>query len=193
MSADRLYRPPGVTDAQLAEAAAAAVNAAAVPPLVVAAPTPPSGRTWLEAATAIPGRIPGRPRPPARAHVYRLDVAPDITLNPWWYWMCPHCDEGGGDGCLHNVLHRPGSWAAAFCGAFHHIHRRHPRPGVPAGEAFHTTLGGRRRCNWSTPTEAERSFASYVLCGRTGYPRGDLAREIAREVLALAGIRTPGP
>lgn len=191
-------------------------------------------RTWLEAALAIPDRLPAHLQPAAayapdrpaivpymapalaatglvvakptpaledrpagvrvrvRVRVFRIPQDPDDPeLGPCWSWRCPGCDQQG-NGCLHQVLHTPGSWAAAFCGGFQHVHRRHPRPGVPQGEHFHTTLGGRRRCDWGATTDAQRAFASYVLCGRTGYPGGPLAREVAREVLALAGIRTPG-
>lgn len=145
-------------------------------------------RTWLEAALAVPDRF--VKLRPVRARVYRTAAAPDLPeIAPRWYWFCPACDMGGGHNCLHAPLHQPGTWTSAMCGAVHHVHTRHPRPCVPPGE--HSTLGGRRRCDWSTPTEEQRAFASYVLCGRTGYPSGQLAREMAREVLALAGIRTP--
>lgn len=125
-----------------------------------------------------------------RARVYRTDADPEFG-GPRWYWHCPTCDMGGGHNCLHDVIHPPGTWISAFCGAFHHIHTRHPlRPAVQ-GEHPHTTLRGRRRCDWSPPSEDDLRVATYTLCGRTGYPSGPLARELAREVLALAGRRTP--
>lgn len=221
MSAERLYQhidPAGV---------------AAIPPVASSEPPPPppppagyrrvpwpadaqqaldaaepSGRTWLEAATAIPGPAwlaatrsagpaPGR-NPcfviPARrpyVRVYRTGQDPDDPeLGPCWHWRCQHCRMQSG-GCAHTVLHKPGTWPAAMCGGLHHIHTEHPRRPETQGEHPHTTLRGRRRCDWTRPTEDQLTVAILTLCGRTGYPRGPLAREVAREVLALDGRRTP--
>jgi hypothetical protein len=152
--------------------------------------TPPS-RTWLEAATAIPDRCwvrpattPGRP---AYARVYRTT---DPELGACWHWRCSGCGTQS-LGCAHTVLHEPGTWRAAFCGGFHHVHTEHERRPATQGEHPHDTIGSRRRCDWSPPDQAHLRLAALVLCGRTGYPRGDRARAMAREVLALAGRRTP--
>lgn len=161
---------------------------------------PPSGRTWLDAVTAIPDRrfrpvreaLATPPRPDApRVRVYRIPHNPDDPeLRPSWAWRCNNCDQSG-NGCLHQVLHQPGSWPAAFCAGFQHIHRRHPQPQGP-GHTEHTVrFGGRRRCDWSTPTASERTFAVNLLgYDPTGHP--DQYRDFAREVLALAGLRAPG-
>ncbi len=154
-------------------------------------------RTWLDAATAIPEpawftarRAAGDDRP-AYARVYRTSGDPeDPEIGPCWHWRCKDCRMSG-NGCAHTVLHKPGSWRAAMCGGLHHIHTEHPRMPATQGEHPHSTLGGRRRCDWSLPTPNERELARAVLCGRTGYPRGDRVREMAREVLALAGLATP--
>lgn len=176
------------------------------------------GRTWLEAATALPATLPRRYQPaeeygdpgagrcvvipylrpaldatdrPAYARVYRTGQDPDDPeLGPCWHWRCSDCGMQS-NGCYHTVLHEVGSWRAVMCGGFHHVHTEHPRRPAVQGEHPHDTLNGRRRCDWTMPTEEQRAFASYVLCGHTGYPRGERAREMAREVLALAGIRTP--
>jgi hypothetical protein len=203
VSGDRVYRPgelgarfPFAGD--LIERARETAAAGAEPEADL------TGRTWLEAATAIPDRgwrvarwpagaaqvlAAAAPRPPY-ARVYRTTAGPELG-GPRWYWHCPTCDMGGGHNCLHDVLHPPGTWASAMCGAFHHVHTRHPRPPATPNTAEHTTLFGRRRCDWSRPTERELQLASWTLCGRTGMPRGPEAREFAREVLALAGRRTP--
>ena len=124
-----------------------------------------------------------------KARIYRTTGDPeDPTVGPSWAYRCDPCGESG-NGCLHQVLHEPGTWKAAMCAGLHHVHRRH-RDRVWETQT-HTQLGGRRRCNWGAVSDAERRLATLVLCGRTGYPRGELAREVAREVLALAGIRTP--
>lgn len=149
----------------------------------------PAGRTWLEAALAVPDRF-VKPRP-VRARVYRTPAHPP-QIEPRWHWSCPACDMGGGHNCLHDLIHQPGTWTSAMCGALHHIHTRHPRRPATQGEHPHDTLGSRRRCDWSPPNDHELRLATLVLCGRTGYPRGDRAREMAREVLALAGRWSPG-
>jgi hypothetical protein len=161
------------------------------------APGTPNGRTWLEAATALPDACWVRPatrvRPPF-ARVYRTSTTAPEYGGPRWYWHCPTCDMGGGHNCLHDVLHAPGTWESAMCGAFHHVHTRHPRPrrsGVALPGWDHTVMFGRRRCDWSVPSATQLEHASFVLCGRIGMPRGRAAREFAREVLALAGRRTP--
>lgn len=126
-----------------------------------------------------------------RARVYRTDGDPeDPEVGPCWHWRCEGCRMQS-SGCLHTVLHEPGTWRAAMCGGLHHVHTEHERRPAVQGEHPHTVLGGRRRCDWTPPSEHQLRFAALVLCGRTGYPRGHLAREIAREVLALAGRRAP--
>jgi hypothetical protein len=158
----------------------------------------PERRTWLEAATALPDRYWVRPattphRPPF-ARVYRTAGDPsDPELGPCWHWRCSGCGTQS-LGCAHTVLHEPGTWAAAFCGGFHHVHTEHPRPrrsGIALPGWDHTVMFGRRRCDWSPPAASHLEHASWVLCGRTGMPRGAPARDFAREVLALAGRRTP--
>lgn len=163
-----------------------------------------TGRTWLEAALARPDPPPGHALTartmtaladaagrlearPVRARVYRTD-SPDEVGGPRWYWHCPGCDAGGGHNCRHDLIHPPGTWPSAICGAFHHIHTEHPRP----PDAEHTVLGARRRCDWTPPSDAQLRYAILTLCGRLGYPRSALARETAREVMALAGRRPPG-
>lgn len=133
---------------------------------------------------------PSRRDVPTKVRVYRVNRY-FHDGRPCWRWQCNTCNLVDEE-CLHKVLHTPGSWSAAFCSGLQHVHRWHPRPTARPGDAPHTVLGGRRRCDWSAPTPAQRAFATYVLCGRTGYPGGPLARETAREILALAGIRTPG-
>jgi hypothetical protein len=127
----------------------------------------------------------------ARVRVWRIPRnADDPELGPCWSWRCSACGTQS-NGCSHVVLHEPGTWRAAMCGGVHHVHTEHPRPLARLGDPEHTMLGGRRRCDWSPPHDAQLRLAALVLCGRTGYPRGPVAREIAREVLALAGRRTP--
>jgi hypothetical protein len=126
-----------------------------------------------------------------RAQVRRIPQDPDDPeLKPCWSWRCNTCGTQG-NGCMHTVLHEPGSWRAAMCGGIHHVHTDHFTPRHPPGAAEHTTMLGRRRCDWSPPSERDLRWATWVLCGRQGMPHGDLPREIAREVLALAGRRTP--
>jgi hypothetical protein len=149
-----------------------------------------SGRTWLEAATAIPEPAWfAKPRQPY-ARIYRTT---DPELGACWHWRCQQCRMQS-LGCAHTVLHEPGTWRAAFCGGFHHIHTEHPRPrrsGIALPGWDHTIMFGRRRCDWSPPATSQLEHASWVLCGRVGMPRGAPARDFAREVLALAGRRTP--
>lgn len=169
----RLYRPPGWSDDDL--------GALAVNPMHRPAGWPPADDP-IRLFKAQQGK----------ARIYRTPADPeDPEIGPSWHWQCPECRMQS-NGCAHAALHGVGTWAAAMCGGIHHVHTVHPRIPATQGEHPHSTLGSRRRCDWSPPSEAHRRLATLVLCGRTGYPRGDRAREMAREVLALAGIRTPG-
>ena len=185
MSADRLYQridPAGVA------AIPTATSSTPPPP-----PAPPSGRTWLEAATAIPEPawwLRGRALPRARVYQTRVRGGPELG-GPRWYWHCPTCDMGGGHNCLHDLIHPPGTWVSAMCGAFHHIHTRHPRPPADPGTPKHTTLCGRRRCDWSRPDDRAIHSAQQVLAGGiVSFLSDDANYQHAREILALAGIPT---
>lgn len=165
-------------------------GAASVPPpaaSILLPPPPPSGRTWLDAALALPDRFVGPA--PIKARVYRTSGNPDDpTIGPCWHWRCEACHEQG-NGCLHQVIHEPGTWTAVMCAGIQHIHRRHPPSGIEYATIGHTTMFGRRRCDWSSPNASQLRLASWTLSGRTGMPRGAEARAFAREILALAGYQ----
>jgi hypothetical protein len=100
---------------------------------------PETGRTWLEAATAIPepGWWRGRQDRPAYARVYR--TGPDLEdpeLGPCWHWRCEDCRTQS-NGCAHTVLHEVGTWRAAMCGGLHHIHTGPPPPPPPRRRRAH--------------------------------------------------------
>lgn len=131
---------------------------------------------------------------PAKVRVYRAPADPeDPELGPCWHWRCDTCLEQS-NGCAHVVIHEPGTWRAAMCGGFRHIHVRHPRP-VPADHTEHTTMFGRRRCFTGPPSERIAGFARTLLADapRQRDPLWDVAREFAREILALADEQAGRP
>lgn len=130
--------------------------------------------------------------PPAKARVYRTPN--NGALNPIWVWHCGRCDALD-NACPHPPIHHPGTWEAAMCGGFRHVHVEHPRTG-PAGRIQHAValspLFMRARCDIRTPTRGELALAREVL-NRAATPEGSIdwqqARAFAREILALAGYQ----
>lgn len=119
--------------------------------------------------------IPARLYPRLKTRVYRTShTAEGLASPPIWVWFCAPCAEVV-DSCHHRLIHPPGTWAAAMCGAFRHTHAVHRA-------AAHTTLFGRNRCSASPVTDAQAAGACALLAVR-GYPRDVYVH--AREILAL--------
>lgn len=143
----------------------------------------------LRAGTAMPDLH------PVREHVRHLDQAGELIkarvyrtpadddFGPCWHWRCDTCAEQG-NGCAHPVIHWPGSWRAAMCVGFRHIHLEHPRP-MPPGVTRHTTMAHRTRCDVSSPGSLQLAISRAVIAGDMGDPSDPVAKEFAREILAL--------